>query len=102
MHRGGDRQHRYGGDLRQVRGFFDNLLAAPRRVPAPAARIYQVLLVLFVLDTFHSPGLTGLVIFASQVPGTLFSPIAGALLDRRGRVVLMAADFTIAGASMRR
>jgi MFS family permease len=62
--------------------------------------MYQVLLVLFVLAIYHSPGLSGLIVLVSLVPGIVLSPIAGALLDRRGRVVLMALDYLVAGISV--
>lgn len=62
--------------------------------------MYQVLLVLFVLAIYHSPGLSGLIVLASLIPGIVLSPIAGALLDRRGRVVLMALDYLVAGISV--
>ena len=61
-----------------------------------AVRMYQVILVLFVLATYHSASLSGLIVLSSQVPGILLSPIAGALLDRRGRVALIAADYFVA------
>ena len=61
-----------------------------------AIRTYQVILVLFVLATYHSASLSGLIVLSSQVPGILISPIAGALLDRRGRVALIATDFFVA------
>ncbi len=44
--------------------------------------------------------LAGIVTFASIVPGLLVSPIAGALLDRGGRVKLVALDYLIAGGSL--
>ena len=65
-----------------------------------AARMYQVLLVLFVLAIYHSPSLSGLVVLVSLIPGIVLSPIAGALLDRRGRVLLMGVDYLVAGLSV--
>jgi MFS family permease len=65
-----------------------------------AARMYQVLLVLFVLAIYHSPGLSGLIVLVSLIPGIVLSPIAGALLDRRGRVLLMGVDYLVAGLSV--
>src|ERR1039458_9485340 len=85
-------------DLRAVPGFFALLLASI--CCKSAARMYQVLLVLFVLAIYHSPGLSGLIVLASLIPGIVLSPIAGALLDRRGRVVLMALDYLVAGISV--
>ncbi len=64
------------------------------------ARIAQsmvgVALVLFTLAEYDSPALAGLVTFASIFPGLLISPIAGALLDRHGRIRLMALDYVVA------
>jgi MFS family permease len=84
------------------------LLGVPRlgRVVASMAlaRIGQsmvgVALVLFVLAVYDSPGLAGAVTFASVVPGLLIAPIAGALLDRHGRVRLMMLDYVVALVSL--
>jgi MFS family permease len=65
-----------------------------------ASSLFQVALVLYVLETFHAPALAGLAVFVSIVPGLLFSPIAGALLDRHGRVRMILADYLIALAAM--
>ena len=51
-----------------------------------------VALVLFSLQTFHSPALAGAVTFASVAPGLFVSPIVGALLDRHGRTRLIIID----------
>ncbi len=68
------------------------------------ARIGQsmvgVALVLFVLAEYRSPALAGLVTFAAVFPGLLIAPIAGALLDRHGRVRLMILDYVVALASL--
>lgn len=58
-------------------------------------QMFAVLIVLFVLSEYHSPAFSGIVILCSQLPGILFSPIAGALLDRGGKVPLMALDYGI-------
>lgn len=84
------------------------LLGVPRlgRVVASMglARIGQsmvgVALVLFALGVYDSPALAGVVTFASVVPGLLIAPIAGALLDRHGRVRLMILDYVVALASL--
>ncbi len=55
-----------------------------------------VALTLFTLAEFGSASLAGLVAFASFAPGILVSPIAGALLDRHGRVRLIGLDFLVA------
>jgi MFS family permease len=64
------------------------------------ARIAQsmvgVAIVLFVLAEYHSPSLAGIVTFASIFPGLLIAPVAGALLDRHGRVRLMVLDYVVA------
>jgi MFS family permease len=68
------------------------------------ARVAQsmvgVALVLFTLDRFDSPAFAGLVTFASVFPGLLISPIAGALLDRHGRIRLVLLDYLVALAAM--
>jgi MFS family permease len=68
------------------------------------ARIAQsmvgVAIVLFVLAEYHSPALAGIVTFASIFPGLVIAPIAGALLDRHGRVRLMILDYVVALVSL--
>ena len=68
------------------------------------ARIAQsmvgVALILFTLDRFDSPAFAGLVTFASIFPGLLISPIAGALLDRHGRIRLVLLDYVVALVAM--
>jgi MFS family permease len=68
------------------------------------ARIAQSMVglaaVLFTLQRYGSPELAGLVTFAAIAPGIVVSPIAGALLDRHGRVRLITLDFVIAAAAM--
>jgi MFS family permease len=63
------------------------------------ARIAQtmvgVAIVLFTLTEYDSPPLAGLVTFMSIAPGLLASPIAGALLDRHGRIRLVILDYLI-------
>lgn len=56
-----------------------------------------VILVLFVLGRYHSPQLAGATAFVGIFPGVLVSPLAGALLDRRGRARLIVLDYLIAG-----
>src|SRR5215469_187463 len=65
-----------------------------------AIALIQVALVLYVLQTFHSPALAGLVVFLSLVPGLAVSPIAGALLDRHGRVRMILLDYCVAASTM--
>jgi MFS family permease len=68
------------------------------------ARIAQSMLaiaiVLFTLDAYHSAPLAGFVTFAGIAPGILVSPLAGALLDRHGRVRLVQLDFLVALVSL--
>jgi len=68
------------------------------------ARIAQsmvgVAIVLFVLAEYHSPSLAGIVTFAAVFPGLLIAPVAGALLDRHGRVRLMILDYVVALVSL--
>ncbi|HYV23342.1 MAG TPA: MFS transporter [Candidatus Bathyarchaeia archaeon] len=65
-----------------------------------ATTMVQLILVLFALDRFHSPGLAGAVTFLALAPGLLMSPIAGALLDRHGRVKLMVVDYVVAASAL--
>src|SRR5438132_1569442 len=65
-----------------------------------ATTMVQLILVLFALERFRSPGLAGAVTFLALAPGLLMSPIAGALLDRHGRVKLMVVDYVVAGSAL--
>jgi len=58
-----------------------------------AGAMWQLALVLFVLERFDSPTLAGIAVFLSIAPGILIAPVAGALLDRHGRVRLMIVDY---------
>ncbi len=64
------------------------------------ARIAQsmigIVMILFALQRYNDPSLAGLVAFASIFPGLVISPIAGALLDRHGRVRLIIVDYVVA------
>ncbi len=68
------------------------------------ARIGQsmvnVALILFTLTVYHSAPLAGLVAVALALPGILFSPIAGALLDRHGRMRLVILDYLVAAIAL--
>src|SRR5258708_16076551 len=57
--------------------------------------MFNVALVLFVLQRYHSPQLAGLATFLSIFPGLVVSPLAGALLDRHGRARLVVLDYLI-------
>jgi len=55
-----------------------------------------IALILFVLSRYHSPQLAGVTAFLAIFPGLVVSPIAGALLDRRGRVRFITLDYLVA------
>ncbi|MEA2633521.1 MAG: hypothetical protein QOJ33_2492 [Chloroflexota bacterium] len=62
--------------------------------------MWEIVLVLFVLQRYRSPSLAGLTVLVSILPGLAFSPIAGALLDRQGRVRLMIFDYAVTAGLM--
>ncbi len=68
------------------------------------ARIGQsmigIVAILFALQRYDSPPLAGAVAFMSIAPGMVISPIAGALLDRHGRVRLIILDYIVATLSL--
>ena len=65
------------------------------QVARTAQSMLSVTLILFTLAEYDSPGLAGLVTFAAIFPGLIVSPIAGALLDRHGRVRLVVLDYVV-------
>jgi MFS family permease len=65
-----------------------------------ASSMVGVALVLFTLVEYGSAELAGIVTFATLMPGVLLSPVAGALLDRHGRVRLIRIDYAISVAVM--
>ena len=65
-----------------------------------AGQMTVVALILFVLERYHSPQLAGATAFLMFFPGLMASPVAGALLDRYGRVPLIVVDFLIAALSL--
>ncbi|MEO7295913.1 MAG: MFS transporter [Candidatus Limnocylindria bacterium] len=65
-----------------------------------AQSMVSVTLVLFTLDRYESAAFAGFVTFASVFPGLLISPLAGALLDRHGRIRLVLLDYVVALAAM--
>ncbi|HWF57603.1 MAG TPA: MFS transporter [Candidatus Dormibacteraeota bacterium] len=75
-------------------------LAGAGLVARSAASMQALVLVLFVLERFRSPPLAGLVVFLSIVPGLLISPVAGALLDRHRRVLLITLDYVVAAIAL--
>ncbi len=70
------------------------------QIARTAQSMLGVALVLFTLAEYDSAGLAGIVTFASIFPGLVASPIAGALLDRHGRVRLIVVDYTVALVSL--
>ncbi len=60
-----------------------------------ASQMMLLTLVLFVLQRFHSPSLAGITVFLAIAPGVALSPVAGALLDRHGRVRLIILDYLV-------
>lgn len=70
------------------------------QIARTAQSMLGVALVLFTLAEYDSPGLAGIVTFASIFPGLVASPIAGALLDRHGRVRLIVVDYAVALVSL--
>jgi MFS family permease len=68
------------------------------------ARIAQsmvgIVAILFALQRYGSPQLAGAVAFASIAPGLIVSPLAGALLDRHGRVRLIILDYLVAASAL--
>jgi MFS family permease len=61
---------------------------------------FLVALVLFVLQHFRSPALAGLAALCAIAPGLLVSPVAGALLDRHGRMRLILLDFAVSATTL--
>ena len=80
-------------DLFRIRGF--PRLATSVMLARTASQMMLLTLVLFVLQRFHSPSLAGITVFLSIAPGVALSPIAGALLDRHGRVRLITLDYLV-------
>lgn len=71
-------------------------LAGATVVARTGSAMQALVLVLFVLQRYHSPALAGVVVFLSIVPGLLLSPVAGALLDRHRRLLLIRLDYALA------
>ena len=65
-----------------------------------AQSMVGVAMVLFTLREYGSPALAGVVTLAYVLPGLLVSPIAGALLDRHGRIRLVIIDYCVAAAAL--
>src|ERR1035437_6462547 len=84
--------------LLQVRGLPRVMVAA--LLGRIGGQMESVALVLFALQHFHSPAIAGVTVFAYAFPGVLFSPLAGAILDRRGRATLIMFDYSVAAVAM--
>lgn len=65
-----------------------------------AQAMLGITLVLFVLGRYQSPQLAGITFFLAIFPGLVIAPIAGALLDRRGRVQFITLDYMVATISV--
>ncbi len=75
-------------------------LAAGTVLARTAGQLWQIALVLFVLQRYHSPALAGIASFLSLAPGLAISPIAGALLDRQGRLRMILLDYAVAAGAL--
>jgi MFS family permease len=64
-----------------------------------ASGMAYIAVVLFTLDAYQSPALAGIVTLALVLPGVLLAPLAGALLDRHGRVRLVIVGALLNGLS---
>jgi MFS family permease len=65
-----------------------------------AQSMISIVMILFALQRYDDPSLAGLVAFASIFPGMILSPIAGALLDRHGRVRLIIVDYAVVAVAL--
>lgn len=81
-----------------VRGF--PRLAFALVLVRAASSMWQLALVLFVLQRYGSASLAGFAVFLAVAPGVLVSPLAGALLDRYGRVRLVVADYLVSALAL--
>jgi MFS family permease len=84
--------------LLAVRSFPEAVAAA--QLGRIGGQMGSIAMVLFVLTRYHSPALAGTVAFLSIFPGTLVSPLAGALLDRHGRKRLIIVDYACAAVTL--
>jgi MFS family permease len=81
------------GSLFRTPGF--KRLTASIQLARIGGGMWSVLIVLLALLEFHSPLVAGLAAFFSLAPGLALSPLAGALLDRYGRVRLILLDYLV-------
>ena len=84
--------------LFRVPGF--GRFAATTLLGRGAQAMWLVAMVLFVLQKFHSAGLAGLVVFLGVFPALAASPVAGALIDRYGRLRFITFDYFVAAAAL--
>lgn len=63
-------------------------------------QMWEIVLVLFVLQRYRSPSLAGVTVLLAILPGLALSPVVGSLLDRQGRVRLMVIDYALTAALM--
>ena len=91
----GDRSYRALFTIPDLRKVVSSMLFARL-----AQSMTSIVLVLFTLDKFDSPALAGIVTAAAILPGLAISPLAGALLDRHGRIRLIRLDYLVAMATM--
>lgn len=75
-------------------------LLAGMQIARIGQAMMSITLVLFALETYHSPSLAGMATFCGTFPGLIVSPIAGALLDRHGRTRLVVLDYIVALAAL--
>ena len=75
-------------------------LAVSVMLARTASQMMQLALVLFVLQRFHSPALAGITVFLAIAPGIAMSPLAGAMLDRHGRVRLITLDYLVSALTL--
>lgn len=84
--------------LLDIEGF--RRLVASMMLARVAGQMVALVLVLFALERYASPGIAGLVTFMYVMPGLVLSPVAGALLDRHGRARLIILDYLVAAAAL--
>lgn len=85
-------------DLAANRNFV--VLAAGMLLGRTASNMWRIALVLILIVDQHSPSMAGLALFVGLVPGLLLGPVAGSLLDRRARRMLVMIDYAVAGGAV--
>ncbi|MEP7003482.1 MAG: MFS transporter [Chloroflexota bacterium] len=65
-----------------------------------ASWMWELALVLLLLQRYQSPALAGIAVFLAIAPGVLVSPLAGALLDRYGRLRLVIANYAVSAVTL--